>query len=521
MFCFQAFYIAIFTLSAVRGSVPNEDDIYGSPIEQLTPLTPFKPATFSQRQPTEPQPRAVISGLLVSRQACQDPGYGVCPNFNHCCPIGGQCCNSGIYIRLDDSLTSFRSKAALREIGVTVQAAAAIQRMAATTKVVVNAERRFVVKVEHAVPWGGIVQRKGVVPTERFAVALRANRDSNNVGRCRSGGGSGNTPTVKPTTTHPTRATTHEQPDTTPHEPAPTTTPPNQRLPPPTNQRLPPLTFRLPQAVRIGSSLSTTSTTRSGPTTVPSATAGSENIIIDVSSNTNITWLGPWADVTSSCSSSRKAKACHSTGSDNFNTVKMEYNFTGTSVYVSIASDSARFSISIDGEVTDYGSASTASGAETPGNCTFGWSQTNLTPGTPHVLEIILFGSTEDSMRRAPAAPAPFTLEIQNFVITQNDTTAAAAGGSNAASMTRGFGSDVVGRSLGTFRQKLCNYAWDFNLNTNPSWFCAAHGLTLGSIATPVISDFGFPKAVHLDWESPLICPGQHATELMCGIRKR
>ncbi|KAJ7790508.1 hypothetical protein B0H14DRAFT_2625945 [Mycena olivaceomarginata] len=475
MFCFQVFYIAIFTLSAVRGSVPNEDDIYGSPIEQLTPLTPFKPATFSQRQPTEPQP-----SRGHQRASRLTPGL------------------SG-------------SGAALREIGVTVQAAAAIQRMAATTKVVVNAERRFVVKVEHAVPWGGIVQRKGVVPTERFAVALRANRDSNNVGRCRSGGGSGNTPTVKPTTTHPTRATTHEQPDTTPHEPAPTTTP--EPAPTTTNIPTPPSS--------IGSSLSTTSTTRSGPTTVPSATAGSENIIIDVSSNTNITWLGPWADVTSSCSSSRKAKACHSTGSDNFNTVKMEYNFTGTSVYVSIASDSARFSISIDGEVTDYGSASTASGAETPGNCTFGWSQTNLTPGTPHVLEIILFGSTEDSMRRAPAAPAPFTLEIQNFVITQNDTTAAAAGGSNAASMTRGFGSDVVGRSLGTFRQKLCNYAWDFNLNTNPSWFCAAHGLTLGSIATPVISDFGFPKAVHLDWESPLICPGQHATELMCGIRKR
>ncbi|KAJ7810581.1 hypothetical protein B0H14DRAFT_2607175 [Mycena olivaceomarginata] len=325
------------------------------------------------------------------------------------------------------SLTSFRSKAALQEIGVTVQAAAAIQRMAATTKVVVNAERRFVVKVEHAVPWGGIVQRKGVVPTERFAVALRANRDSNNVGRCRSGGGSGNTPTVKPTTTHPTRATTHEQPDTTPREPVPTTTP----EPAPTTTHEPaPTTTNIPTPPSsIGSSLSTTSTTRSGPTTVPSATAGSENIIIDA----------PWADVTSSCSSSRKAKACHSTGSDNFNTVKMEYNFTGTSVYVSIASDSARFSISIDGEVTDYGSASTASGAETPGNCTFGWSQTNLTPGTPHVLEIILFGSTEDSMRRAPAAPAPFTLEIQNFVITQNDTTAAAAGGSNAASMTRGW----------------------------------------------------------------------------------
>jgi hypothetical protein len=61
--------------------------------------------------------------------------------------------------------------------------------------------------------------------------------------------------------------------------------------------------------------------------------------------------------------------------------------------------------------------------------------------------------------------------------------------------------------SLFSFPQKLCTYAWDFNLNTNPSWFCAAHGLTLGSIATPVISDFGFPKAVHLHWESPLSVP--------------
>ncbi|KAJ7787190.1 hypothetical protein B0H14DRAFT_2629654 [Mycena olivaceomarginata] len=75
--------------------------------------------------------------------------------------------------------------------------------------------------------------------------------------------------------------------------------------------------------------------------------------------------------------------------------------------------------------------------------------------------------------------------------------------------------------SLFSFTQKLCTYAWEFNLNTNPSWFCAAHGLTLGSKATLVISDFGFPKAVHLHWESPLICAGQHAAELMRGIRKR
>jgi hypothetical protein len=75
--------------------------------------------------------------------------------------------------------------------------------------------------------------------------------------------------------------------------------------------------------------------------------------------------------------------------------------------------------------------------------------------------------------------------------------------------------------SLFSFTQKVCTYAWEFNLNTNQSWFCAAHGLTLGSIATPVISDFGFAKAVHLHWESLLICAGQHAAELMRRIRKQ
>jgi hypothetical protein len=75
--------------------------------------------------------------------------------------------------------------------------------------------------------------------------------------------------------------------------------------------------------------------------------------------------------------------------------------------------------------------------------------------------------------------------------------------------------------SLFSFTQKLCTYVWDFNLNTGLSWFCAAHGLPLGSIATPAISDFSFPKAVHLHWESPLNCAGKHAAELMCGIHKQ
>ncbi|KAJ6529684.1 hypothetical protein B0H19DRAFT_1082794 [Mycena capillaripes] len=71
-----------------------------------------------------------------------------------------------------------------------------------------------------------------------------------------------------------------------------------------------------------------------------------------------------------------------------------------------------------------------------------------------------------------------------------------------------------------SFTQKLCTYAWDFNLKPNPSWFCAAHGLALGSIATPVISDFGFPKAVPLHRGSPLVYAGQHAAEIMRAIRK-
>ncbi|KAJ6532476.1 hypothetical protein B0H19DRAFT_1081530 [Mycena capillaripes] len=67
----------------------------------------------------------------------------------------------------------------------------------------------------------------------------------------------------------------------------------------------------------------------------------------------------------------------------------------------------------------------------------------------------------------------------------------------------------------------LKDKAWDFNLNTNPSWFCAAHGLALGSIATPVISDFDFPGAVHLHLGSPLVYADQRAAKIMHGIFKR
>ncbi|KAJ7917417.1 hypothetical protein B0H13DRAFT_2269494 [Mycena leptocephala] len=444
MICFRVFYIAVFTLSAVRGSVPNEDDILGSPVEQLLP---FRPATFSQHQPTTAQPRAVISGLLVSRQVCQNPGYGPCSNSNYCCPIGGSCCNSGGCCSPGDWCYS--------------TFCCPDSHNGCDNKGCCERGTQLCCKGGKCCPVGWYCDTGGCCPNGKICSGTSGQcadsgyvpcanenfccppgstcyRDSNNVGRCRSGGGSGNTLTVKPTTTH---STTHEQPHTTTHEAEPTTT--HEAEPTTTHEQVPPTTDIPPPPISNGPSLSTTSTssTRSDPTTVPSATAGSENVVIDVSTNTNITWQGPWTDVTSSCSSSSKAKACHSTGSDNFNTVKMEYNFTGTSVYVNIASDNTRFSISIDGEATDYGSASTASGAETFGNCTFGWSRTNLTPGTPHVLEIILFGPAEDSLRRAPAAPAPFTLEIQNFVITQNDTTAAAAGGPNAASAIRSFGS--------------------------------------------------------------------------------
>ncbi|KAJ7362503.1 hypothetical protein DFH08DRAFT_323656 [Mycena albidolilacea] len=148
-------------------------------------------------------------------------------------------------------------------------------------------------------------------------------RDSENIGRCRAGGGSPPPPTTKTTTTKTTATTT--QPGTTTH---------STQI----------------QTISIAT----------GPTSAPTAPAGSNQIVVDVSS-TNITWTGSWLTVTSSCSSGKQAKKISGTASS-FETGTMSYSFQGTAVYVQVASTNAYYVVVIDEVDTSYG----VSGGSTP-----------------------------------------------------------------------------------------------------------------------------------------------------------
>ncbi|KAJ7217606.1 hypothetical protein C8J57DRAFT_1254904 [Mycena rebaudengoi] len=326
-----------------------------------------------------------------------------------------------------------RASAATQENIVTVLSAAKIRKMDAKIILAANAERKFAVQMEEgAVLWGMLrlvhavvapvqsetaitARRKDAVPTEKsvpatqivvlhldgfpaptriFAVVFPCIvRDSNNVGKCRSHD-SGNPPTLNPTRKHqPTTTTTHELTPTVTSIPTPSTG-------------------------NIGSGSPTTTSSRTGPTVIPSAPAGSQNIVIDVTSDKNIgralgrTWrlrahLGPGRRHVMA-RTQRRSSRC----------------FTDS-----------LFTISVDGDSTDYGYGSQSDGM-TPGNCTFSWSRTNLTPAIPHVVGIALFGSAD--RRRDLTSSAPFMLEVQNFVITQTDNNL-----TNTASTASFFGSDI------------------------------------------------------------------------------
>jgi len=107
----------------------------------------------------------------------------------------------------------------------------------------------------------------------------------------------------------------------------------------------------------------------------------------------------------------------------------MGYSFKGSCVYVSVAARNAQYTISIDAQETIYGESSDST--TTPGNCTFGWMRTNLTATDTHYLEISVLGSAAG--RRDTES---WALELQNFVITQPDSSATGISGSTDSAST-------------------------------------------------------------------------------------
>ncbi|KAJ7721895.1 hypothetical protein B0H16DRAFT_1790163 [Mycena metata] len=241
---------------------------------------------------------------------------------------------------------------------------------------------------------------KAVVLMARSVLGPQINRDANGNPACSSsgGGGGGGSPPTMTTTTHKTTTTT-----------AGTT------------------------AIHTTGTSATTAADSAG-TTVPSAPFGSQNVVIDVSSSTEITWTGEWLVVSSSCTPGTKAKAV--TGNTTSTSDQsMAYTFTGTCIYLSVASSNAQYMVTIDGEDTNYGL--NVDSPPTPSNCTFGWSRTDLSATGEHFLEISIFGPVENARRDSGD---PWTLEIQNLAITQPESSA--SGSSVTASAKAGDGGD-------------------------------------------------------------------------------
>ncbi|KAJ7215609.1 hypothetical protein GGX14DRAFT_443175 [Mycena pura] len=124
-------------------------------------------------------------------------------------------------------------------------------------------------------------------------------------------------------------------------------------------------------------------------------------------------WEGDWVAGPSSCASGGQAMSIG--GNSLLPSAWMSYDFTGTAIFVSIATNNAEFGITLDtDEVLYIGDAD----AQEPSNCTFGWQRTGLSAGT-HNLFIDPLGAKLDL--NSDDINPPWYFELQNFVITQPD----------------------------------------------------------------------------------------------------
>ncbi|KAJ7200674.1 hypothetical protein B0H12DRAFT_1164147 [Mycena haematopus] len=363
------------------------------PARRLMPLKPQYNRLSSQ---SLVQRSMIISGLLVARQSC-DPGYGLCStgavvplaatavhqavcccnsgqwcyvanicclrtehgcDNKGCCDIGDNCCDGGNCCSASDYCTVVDGRQGCCEIG----------------KVCTGTSNQC--------------DETGYVPCTNEDFCCPAGqtcfRDSNNNPGCESGGGgggSGGSPTTTKTTTTTHQATTTKA--ATPPQTTATTT----------------------------SSQTTVASGSTAPSSAPPPPPGSQNVVIDVSSDIDITWTGDWITVPSSCTPGSKAKAVSGNSTTTADGL-MSFSFTGTRIYVSVASLNVQYIISLDGAETPSG---TSAATPAPRNCTFGWMQTNLSVGT-HFLGISIFGAVDVGRRDIES---PWALELQNLVITE------------------------------------------------------------------------------------------------------
>ncbi|KAJ7726325.1 hypothetical protein DFH07DRAFT_852852 [Mycena maculata] len=362
----------------------------------------------------------VISGLLYPRQSC-DPGYGACKNTASCCPIGGDCCTNGgccaagqwCYAKICCTLAQDGcDNSGCCNIGETCCQGGGC--CAGSDYCVADG---CCPTGETCTGSSDQCDISGYVPCANedwcCLPGQTCSRDSNGDPSC--GGSGGGSPTTKATTT--THGTTTAKATTTAVA---------------TTAIATPTTIATQVTTETsGGPGNTHSTTNSGTalTSVPTAPAGSQNVVINVL-DAAIIWTGDWVVVASSCSASNQAKAVSGNDSS-IADVSMQYSFTGSCIYLSIASNNAGFGISIDGELTEYGENDNS--VTTPTNCTFGWSRTNLTATVEHTFEIFANGPSSISNSRRDAGDS-WVLEVQNLVITQPNASASTTGNFSAAS---------------------------------------------------------------------------------------
>ncbi|KAJ6555351.1 hypothetical protein DFH09DRAFT_1280417 [Mycena vulgaris] len=395
----RLFLAASFVVAVFCDIVVGEDS---APARRLTPLMPYT------RKPLKAQKsKTVIEGLLVARQSC-NPGYGSCSNGG-CCRIGGQCCNNGVCCLRSEGGCDDRGCCNLDEHCCTGGACCS----AGSYCDVVDGKQGCCEIGKICTGTSNECDSAGFVPCANEDFCCRPGaicyRDSSGNPGCRAGGSPPPPPTTKDTT-----STTHK-PTTAKPTPTPGTTT---------------TTADDSGTTHTTSAAQSTHSTGSAPTSVPTAPTGYQNVFLDLTSDINLRWTGDWVVVPATCSSGNKAKSCSGNSSTSSSGMLM-YDFQATSIYLSVASINAQYTISIDSEETSYGLLSVSTAA--PTNCTFGWSKTNLSVSVTHYLQITVNGPAANGRRDSTG---DWALELQNLVITQpgSSTSRAASGVPSSAS---------------------------------------------------------------------------------------
>ncbi|KAJ6574897.1 hypothetical protein B0H19DRAFT_1126255 [Mycena capillaripes] len=186
------------------------------------------------------------------------------------------------------------------------------------------------------------------------------------------------------------------------------------------------------------SSIHTSATpTHSALSNFPTPTAGTHDIVLDMSAPTGLTFSGDWKSTTSSCNSSATSKTISSDGITLAEFSDMSYTFKGSAIYMKTSSINTHYTVILDSDITVYGTGVGLSNA--PPNCTYGWWRDNL-DSTSHFLTIYVYGGANSTPIGARAV-LPYTFELQNLVITQPGTGSSSASSPSSSSPSSGSGS--------------------------------------------------------------------------------